>query len=707
MARSLGAAWLAAMQQDSPQIRYYFEVETSASTSIACTSGLYDSGTYYPAALGNVDGVAAKLDPLTRKAAMGGLSVTVQDDWIRATAVATRLKGKKATLKIGTKDLALGSWENLFVGVIEDVEPIAGGKWVNVKCLDAYSILSTNPVMGEYIGHPLDIIEQLIADADVSTDFYTASEFDPTAAAYSSIGHFSVSNLNVVKKGTREVEIDTRNDYFGVLTRQQETTEPVESWPLVNELAQLCGGSIIPDEDGKLGFSVFDATASAAVHWTKDDYTDLQQKSDRVVNFVSIDTIAPTGEDFWASFAVRDSTSTAAYAYPGTSERLFQHKIQTNWQQLNVGILTSIVSAAATSFTVQNLAAMSGFVASAGGSQPSWAQVSASKPAYYRIGTEIIKVTAITPDTSSPIMTTEVQSRQYAFSGTVTCTRGAFGTTAYEHDPSNIDEAIVLDVTMPCIRAEQILDRFEDGAPVVELTTNWQHFAYEIGDLVTFDCDWFLHFGADGMDNSTKWEITGKEPKPEGIQWTLCRATIGSNSHTATFADWFKMGHSASAVAGILLPDINDGTPRVGVPYVIDGLTVSATSGFGADLSTGTASATAGMTTKVHAAVSFTFPASKDSYVYLSCLTGRPGFVAVANGATQPSTPVASVLLSKVVTNGSAVTSVDNSPDGRKTLPHHGEAIETGTVRLGGALSVQTNFGSRLANGDFGSTSRG
>lgn len=59
----------------------------------------------------------------------------------------------------------------------------------------------------------------------------------------------------------------------------------------------------------------------------------------------------------------------------------------------------------------------------------------------------------------------------------------------------------------------------------------------------------------------------------------------------------------------------------------------------------------------VSAVASYTFTASRDTYVYVTN-TGAVSYNAQTNGAAQPSTPSTSVLVAKVVTSGSAITSI-------------------------------------------------
>lgn len=64
----------------------------------------------------------------------------------------------------------------------------------------------------------------------------------------------------------------------------------------------------------------------------------------------------------------------------------------------------------------------------------------------------------------------------------------------------------------------------------------------------------------------------------------------------------------------------------------------------------------------VSAVASYTFTASRDTYVYISD-TGSVQYNAVANNADMPATPANHALVARVITNASAITSVIASPD--------------------------------------------
>lgn len=101
------------------------------------------------------------------------------------------------------------------------------------------------------------------------------------------------------------------------------------------------------------------------------------------------------------------------------------------------------------------------------------------------------------------------------------------------------------------------------------------------------------------------------------------------------------------------------------ISFIPDGLIWSATTGLAGAMTSGSYYSNSGVLLPVTAIASKTFTASKDTYVSIA-QNGAIAYSEVANGAAQPSLPSNSNWLAKVVTSGSAVTSVT---DMRQTAP--------------------------------------
>lgn len=93
--------------------------------------------------------------------------------------------------------------------------------------------------------------------------------------------------------------------------------------------------------------------------------------------------------------------------------------------------------------------------------------------------------------------------------------------------------------------------------------------------------------------------------------------------------------------------------------YVVSGAEWSTLSGLNGAMTTGVIHHPNGDRSLPAAIATKAFTASKDTYVDIGT-TGSPTYNEVANGATAPSVGTNSVRVAKVVTNGSAITSVTN-----------------------------------------------
>ena len=114
------AAWMAAAAKAASEpallLSIYDGTNTFRCLSRSCAA------ISEPVAITNVDSVASEIDPLTRSTTVGELVVDVLDAWARPIIVNYRLRGKKATVKLGFAELAEADFDGLFVGEISDAE---------------------------------------------------------------------------------------------------------------------------------------------------------------------------------------------------------------------------------------------------------------------------------------------------------------------------------------------------------------------------------------------------------------------------------------------------------------------------------------------------------------------------------------------------------------------------------------------------------
>ncbi len=104
--------------------------------------------------------------------------------------------------------------------------------------------------------------------------------------------------------------------------------------------------------------------------------------------------------------------------------------------------------------------------------------------------------------------------------------RGALGTT-----PQTFNSFAVFDITIAVDLAYQILARFTEGCPIIEITTSLSHADLELGDFVTVADPLFLDRYYDGVTSTSHvWEIIRKEIRIEdtpGIVFQLAFVRLG------------------------------------------------------------------------------------------------------------------------------------------------------------------------------------
>ena len=126
-------------------------------------------------------------------------------------------------------------------------------------------------------------------------------------------------------------------------------------------------------------------------------------------------------------------------------------------------------------------------------------------------------------------------------------------------------------------------------------------------------------------------------------------------------------GITSTDIASVANPLVRD-FYSVG-EYVYSGLTIATSATLASTITAGVAFVNNDGDSTTHlvitAATAKTFTASKDTYVFLS-YTGSFQYKEVANGAAQPSTDANYLVIAKVVTSGTAITSVT---DLRRTTP--------------------------------------
>lgn len=684
------ANFLAISESGTQTLRHIVEINDDATTH-KITDGIVDAVTY-PVAVATISMEEVRLDPLSRRTSIGGATVLINRDWFAPTVVATRMKGKSLVIKLGFQELAEVDFLTVGNFLMEPPVPSVGGaQWLQVKCKGIESILQTAQVIGGYRGHPLEVMEQILIDSGVPTAMYDATTLDPTDAAYSEFGHYVVSDWRTGRPERLDDMILTSYQNLGAAgiigADRGDPQEPEYALAKLLDLASMLPGSLRVSGTGVLEFVVWDVS-TASDHWTTDDYSDfLQTKSGKVINQVVASTVPSmeTGEH-QAIYREQDDDSVSNYAYPGESERIFSFPIQHNWTSLGWGWLGTDDGTIGIGDTALNFGTMGGIsggstVLPTPASQAAWSKVSASNPMWMLVEDEIMKCTAIVWESAANVNLALTGNDQPVI-GSMTVTRAQKGTTATIHPAdggTGIAGRAFYDITTVVDHSTRILDRWNDGAPLVELKTSYSKMGTELADIITIDNDQFLHFGNDGLDSNTKFEVIGKKLLSSGIKWVLCRGNEAAADRTRTsfFDSLTHGGLSHVAQMSAMAPD----SQGITLASIRDGFAVTDGGGLSADVARGYAAA--GALSMQSEADTLTLQASKDHFIYAEVLNRALTIVPVTIAASPTTTTMRGALIAVVTTDATSVTNIDEAPVGRRVAesPRFGYGSRTSSTQ--------------------------
>lgn len=349
--------------------------------------------------------------------------------------------------------------------------------------------------------------------------------------------------------------------------------------------------------------------------------------------------------------------------------------------------------------------------------QPTNSKVSSSRPMYLRIGEEIIKIDLIVVNTVDVIekefadmSTGAFLKPTFPYRATFRVVeRGAFNTSASAHPSSSFfdepkSELTCFDVTIPCMMAERYLTRFSDGAFSVRVHVRPEWARTELGDIgtITVPASRFKRFNFNGLDTTTKLEVVAMRPKTAGTEPVIEMDLVFAWKDTPESTDIRGLPKGGEAIqdrAQQKVASINN--VDVGEKHVLEGLLVTDGGSLDIDISAGACSSLVGRN-RMSDAKTITLQASKDVYVYFDQSANGIYVQHETIGTTpEPTTEDWSILLAKVVTGASTITSVtDRRPD--KAM--HGTKLVDHTV----ATQQQYRLSeARNHNFDFSQWSRG
>jgi hypothetical protein len=680
MAISVTDTWRRGVQRRNQRLRYLAIID-DGTTQWKSLSGSCDQFSYQTGLAEAPSPVAAEVDPITREVSIGELVAQFRDKYLRPIVVNNRLKGQLLTVKIGSADIPENDFCFYASGVINKIVGDGSGNVISVSCLDAFSILNDAKITGSWVDkHLIEVLYYgdgtgILEKAGVPTALINTSTFDP--GNYTS----SISHWNTFRMSRRE---SNANPLW--------ISEPTSAWELVAEVLFLLSGTIVIDEEGKLSFTRFDSTATPVCTWRERDIKEFDHLEDKtqIINRVIIEFFGDSRRDGRVEWEHNDTDSQSDHAFKGGSDRIYEKKYSTQW--VNAwGVVGGAggISDSDTSMSLMShfTACFTGMRGALAGPQPTDNTISVTRPAYVMIrdsvgNFEVVKITSATTSGvgSYKYFYDENSTKQGPYSNVMTVNtmvRGQFGTT-----PAAWGQfAPAIDITQPIAVAENIIKRWSYGVDIVEISTSMAEFDKQLADLVYLNYKYFVAYDVDGLDGTQAFEIVKKEPRPEEnkIVWWLAYA--GEITPTSSYNQRQPSGWTTfDRVMYSLIKG------HVVLPTVASGLEFSIDSGFDGDISAGN------LIIFNHSTYipgeSFTFTASKDTYVTYNMLAGDWNMYEVTNDAAVPTKAELEIWIAKVVTDGSGIT---GSTDLRNQKKLADNIVQAGNVDTGG-ISASTQL---------------
>lgn len=582
--------WKRVMQRSGVTPRKLYEFFPSASTIVRFTDG---PSTITDAPPSVSSGTAANRaeDLLGSSSQIDSMTIVmVRDASVNSMFSAYGMIGTRVNVHIGEESLGEGDYGPFFSGVITAITP--NRTTVVLKVKGSMVLLRTRKIRGHYVNlHPLEAIEEIFEAADIDPELYDSASFN--ADVDSSTSHLVV-------------------DFLDSFSR-----EPRDSHKLIKRCTNSIFGHLSNQEDGPLRFLRTPTSTSAADHWTADDYQDLivTKLYDNLFTRVSIvaqpyDFLMELtgGENYRAQFKIDDTDAQTRYAFissSGSTDGLFEYALKMDGVNA-VAWLQEALASGDSSFNVLGIRGFSGarWPGFPTTTQPLGAKISASRPAYLAIvpistdrtiSFEIIKSTslAIATDSYSLAPLFDIDSSpdytdyfRLPRVGTYSSlTRNQFGTGS----PASWAKGVmVFDITAAVLFAEDVLARYANGGWEIQVTTSLSKYEWQVSDVITLDCDYFLAFGKTSLSNTVKWEIIGKsvdtDGEPPKITWTL-QFLADSGGPSAALTRVFDAPPARYSRDEDHLDESLSG--ERGAAHVSSGFDLSLTGGLGVQLSPG------------------------------------------------------------------------------------------------------------------------
>jgi len=697
MALSPTTAWREAMQRSDRETRLLVEIYDGTNTfkalngSVISTSDL--SSLSIPVSILSMTQLGVQLDPLTRESQIKAIELTVLDDWIRPIVVNYQLARKRLKVFLGDAILDEADFLSVFVGEIDEILPGQGDDEhsATIFCTDLISSLKRVFITGFWASyHPTEALHNsLLSDGILDkagiVDFDEDS-FDRTQDQYADIENAIISRTGLNYGSLNVAKRDKSKD--------RSVKTPTRASDLAAEVCKIMYAHLDFEETGSIRCVRYNPSLPNLDTWSYGDdiipgtFRQVSSGKDNIINRVVWNFGDPQ-----VTYRADDTQSQSDYAFPGTSERIETHEIETNWLD-DFTHVNENLDTTETGIMFYG----GGFFAMSGNRNDM--TVDSDSPVYLLIRglvvdlypgentQELVKCEAVTRDTAK-YGTTEIwlpdggsNGTYYQFTASSLAGEYSSITRNWPDGPPGKEHVGVLfnkfvtiayDATLPVIISDIILKRFKDGAAIIEFDTGIDKFEYQIGDFIGVEIDRYMAYGSDGLLSSAKQEIIGKEVSDDlqTIHWTL--VAVNNDVPTRTGKVPFRANRASLFDLQNLL------NQSIAVAYRVSGLVPTKTSGLDGSISPGRA-VNGSRSALLGNAKDIIFTASRDTYLSIDMETSLIVVNELSNGAGAPTIPTNELFLGKVVTDGTEITSIDTSDV--PTLPIPGSFLNHGSGPL-------------------------
>ena len=655
--------------------------------------GTVDSTINGDPTLKSINAVSAEIDAVTRDSQISSIQFEIIDDGLlRSYIPGYEFFNAHVYVQLGSPDITLSDFLPLFFGRVTRTWGTEGS--VFFEATD-YVDFTMNPPdsMRTYINkHPLEVLEQALQDAGIPLARLDTSTFAP--GYFDGFSHYCFTSYTGAVWGDAEVKTwhpKNMGSYDAVYIEGRHSTSApgtggfesgeglgmymnmvvVRPKLFLKEYCELTRSALRQDVVSEK-LKMVRTTASTAVskHFTVDEYSDFEVVPNPVIFNQVILGFGYGPSEF--DLTVKDTDSISNY---GT----FDYKTRVNYLTAGSSVYqdppayedyTGFLEGDSAAFDELNLRdiGISGFCGTRNlhaGTQGADDKVDTDKLFFGLYLNGIYKASSNFVD-GEP----DADYFQYTFNNVGTSdtiyaglrTLNLKGMTHHHGTAATADTDghFFHDITIAFNFATEVLSRFSNGAPKIKFFTTLDNAGLELGDLISVDNDWFLssELSLDGLDSNTKFEIVQKEISPVGdtigVEYSAVYMTTASPPSTS--------------ISTVLVNDIWGSPVRqqfftakdkqtTSSPAVIDGFSVTATSGLGCQVGAGKISASSPTAIRLSEDVALTVPANKDTYVGIDSRTGSIYTTPVTTGAEEPKLAPFELRIGKVVA-ASSVSSV-------------------------------------------------